>query len=97
MHKIISILGLSFKVLFSVCLVAVLAAIIPPKWEQWQGMQKRRDLLNAEIKQIKSEIFRMQENQQRFKTDRDFVEQVAREKRRVQPGELVFIFDDDTN
>lgn len=89
-------LGRFLFVLIGASFIVIFITIIQPKLEQWKGMQKRRDVLNAEIKQIKSEIFKMQENQQRFKTDRDFVEQVARENRRVQPGELVFIFDDDT-
>jgi hypothetical protein len=32
------------------------------------------------------------ENQRRFRTDADFVESIARQNRRVFPGELVFVF-----
>ena len=34
------------------------------------------------------------EKQRRFNTDREFVESLARQNRRVYPGELVFIFDE---
>ena len=94
MQTISSILKKSISYMFWGSIIVAVGAMFPPKIEQWHGMQKRRDHLHSEIKQIKSDIFKMQENQQRLKTDRDFVERVARENRRVQPGELVFIFDD---
>lgn len=53
---------------------------------------------NAELRQTleakQAEIKHLQENQRRFKDDPDFVELLARQNRRVFPGELVFSFDD---
>lgn len=49
--------------------------------------------LAAEIEEKKREIARLKEYQQRFKTDSEFVESIARQNRRVFPGELVFIFE----
>ena len=49
-------------------------------------MLRRIDFKGHEIKVLK-------DKQQRFKTDPEFVERVARMNRRVRPGELVFVFD----
>ena len=48
--------------------------------------------MSALIEAKKQEIAALVENQRRFRTDRDFVESIARKKDRVLPGELVFIF-----
>lgn len=53
---------------------------------------------NAELRKTltakQNEINRLRENQRRFNTDSDFVELLARQNRRVFPGELVFSFDE---
>ena len=46
------------------------------------------------IEEKKREIAKLIENQNRFRSDRDFVEQIARRNGRVFPGELVFVFED---
>ncbi len=57
---------------------------------------KQKDLeLTARIEEKKAEIEVLKKNQSRFRTDRDFVESIARRNNRVFPGELVFIFDDE--
>jgi hypothetical protein len=50
-------------------------------------LQYRIDLKKKEIAAVK-------DKQIRFKTDREFVEGLARENRRAFPGEIVFTFDD---
>ena len=47
-----------------------------------------------QIEEKQAEIAAIREKQRRFNTDREFVEALARQNRRVYPGELVFIFDD---
>ena len=49
-------------------------------------LQHRIDLKKKEIAEVK-------DRQLRFRTDREFVEVLARENRRAFPGELVFVFD----
>ena len=44
------------------------------------------------IEQKRRDIAALIENQRRFRTDPDFVEHIARQNRRVFPGELVFVF-----
>jgi ABC-type amino acid transport substrate-binding protein len=64
------------------------------------GLPKDSDgvaFVNAFLKQIeekKAEIAAIREKQRRFNSDREFVEALARQNRRVYPGELVFIFDE---
>ena len=56
---------------------------------------KRQDAeLTQRIEEKKREIAKLIENQNRFRSDRDFVEQIARRNGRVFRGELVFVFDD---
>ena len=56
---------------------------------------KRQDAdLMQRIEEKKREIAKLIENQNRFRSDRDFVEQIARRNGRVFPGELVFVFED---
>ena len=56
---------------------------------------KRQDAeLTQRIEEKKREIAKLIENQNRFRSDRDFVEQIARRNVRVFPGELVFVFED---
>lgn len=46
------------------------------------------------IEDKQREIALIKAKQRRFNTDREFVESLARQNRRVFPGELVFVFDD---
>jgi cell division protein FtsB len=50
--------------------------------------------LRAQIEAKQRQIAKLSENQRRFRSDPDFVESIARQNRRVFPGELVFIFED---
>lgn len=93
MHKLISILGYSVNTLIWACLILACLMVIPPKWRQWNGLQARRNEVNLQVQTMKEKIFKLKECQQRFRSDPVFVEQIARESRRVQPGELVFTFD----
>ncbi len=93
MKKLLKIARWAFFVLFVGLTLTGAHAFITPKLTQWRGLERKRDELIEQIEQKKKQINTMKENQQRFKTDRDFVERIAREDRRVQPGELVFVFD----
>ena len=44
---------------------------------------------------IQQEIAQLRDYQRRFRTDKDFVETIARQNHRVFPGELVFLFEKD--
>ena len=66
-----------------------------PSFRRGQALKRQDAELQERIDAKKREIAALIENQRRFKTDADFVETIARQNRRVFPGELVFIFEDD--
>ena len=66
-----------------------------PSYRRGQALKRQDNELQARIEMKKREIAGLVENQRRFKSDADFVETIARQNRRVFPGELVFIFEDD--
>ncbi|MCQ2392331.1 MAG: septum formation initiator family protein [Kiritimatiellae bacterium] len=65
-----------------------------PKYRQAQGLSAERDQIRRRIEEKTREIAAIRDKQRRFTTDREFVEALARENRRVFPNELVFVFED---
>lgn len=63
------------------------------------AFSRRSSLLRQEAELVekieakKQDIAKIVDCQRRFKSDSDFVERIARQNRRVFPGELVFIFE----
>ena len=68
---------------------------IPPKVSQLRGLERERNELLRRINHKNNEIKILKEKQQRFKAEPEFVEHIARQNKRVRPGELVFVFDSD--
>jgi len=68
-----------------------------PTYLRSRSLQRQDDELARRIEEKRAEIARLVEYQRRFQSDRDFVEFIARQpqNRRVFPGELVFIFEED--
>ena len=83
---------------FSLALVAAVFVggllVAWPTFMTGRSLKRQYAELADCIERKRAEIAKLVENQNRFKTDRDFVEHIARQNRRVFPGELVFIFDD---
>ena len=65
-----------------------------PTYRRGQILKLEKAELQRQIEAKKREIARLSENQRRFRSDPDFVETIARQNRRVYPGELVFVFED---
>lgn len=63
-----------------------------PNYRRGQSLKRQDAELSERIKAKRSEISKLLDNQRRFRTDPDFVEHIARQNRRVFPGELVFVF-----
>ena len=85
------------QVFFFASFAAVIVAGVVlsyPKYRQAQGLCRERDQLRRRIEEKSREIAAIRDKQRRFKTDREFVESLARENRRVFPNELVFVFED---
>ena len=85
-----------FQGLFVVVFAAIVATglvITLPKYRQAAGLEETCVDLQRRIDLKKAEIAAVKEKQVRFRTDREFVEGLARENRRAFPGELVFTFE----
>lgn len=83
----------AFLVLF-VGIVAAGAVASYPRYRRMKGLAAEKARVLKLIDEKKAEIAELRERQQRYSSDRGFVEKLARRNRRVYPGELVFIFDD---
>ena len=83
----------TFVALIVIVVIAGGAASAWPAYLRSCALKRRDTRLSAEIEEKKREIARLKEYQQRFKTDSEFVEAIARQNKRVFPGELVFIFE----
>ncbi len=83
---------------FTITLVAVIIVggllLVWPNYQRGRALRIQNAELAAQIDQKRIEISGLVENQKRFKTDSDFLEQIARQNHRVYPGELVFIFEE---
>ena len=64
-----------------------------PNYRRAQSLKRENAELQETIDRKKREIATLLENQNRFRTDRDFIEMIARQNRRVFPGELIFTFE----
>lgn len=79
-------------------IVVIVSAIIGvvcvflPKCHNFQELQKRKSTIEESNTRMEARIREMEKRQQRFKTDPEFVERIAREQRMVKPGETVYMF-----
>jgi cell division protein FtsB len=81
-----------FFIFFGAIVVAGLMITLP-KYHQAAGLEQKKVDLQRRIDLKTAEIAAVREKQNRFSTDREFVEGIARENRRVFPGEIVFVFE----
>jgi cell division protein FtsB len=83
---------------FTMALVAVIVVggslFALPTYNRRRTLLQRDMELRAQIEAKQRQIAKLSENQRRFRSDPDFVESIARQNRRVFPGELVFILED---
>lgn len=82
----------------TVALIVVIGAggavSVWPSYLRGKELKRQDAELSRKIEEKRREIAKLKEFQNRFRSDRDFVEQIARKNGRVFPGELVFIFED---
>jgi len=86
-----------FKVFFFLGFVGIVGtglAFSYPRYCHAAGLMEEKARILHRIEEKRREISEIKTKQQRFNTDREFVEKLARQNRRVFPGELVFVFDD---
>ena len=87
-EKILSVL--TACVLFLIVIGGLV--MIYPNYRRSESLKREHAALQETIDRTKRELATLRENQQRFRDDPDFVEMIARQNRRVFPGELVFTF-----
>ena len=63
-----------------------------PVYKRNMALRQEDARLLRQIAAKTAQIERLRECRRRFKVDSDFVEAIARQAKRVYPGELVFIF-----
>lgn len=86
---------LSLTILFIAGVFVFLGLVTFPKYQRSCELKKRSLELEEVIEKKKREITELKEFQQRFRSDPDFVEKIARQNHRVYPSELVFVFVDE--
>lgn len=81
------------------CVVAVVLALVGaalfflPKYQELKDRELRCKELQVVNEGKQKEIKDIRVRQQRLQTDPSFVEQVARQSRRIRPNEIVFVYD----
>ena len=87
------VLNTVFTVVIGISLV-VGVAVLKPRVETYRLLRAKRDALERATLEQQQELARTQRMQTRFKEDPEFVEHIARQNKRVRPGEITFIFDE---
>lgn len=95
MNVLLTIITRTTLIIAFVLVVTAGLVTIPPKVAQLRGMERQRNELLRRIDHKNVEIKVLKEKQQRFKSDPEFVEHIARQNKRIRAGELVFVFDAD--
>ncbi len=90
LHRVLQV----FFFLGFISIVVAGVMVSYPKYNHARGLAAERERIHRRIDEKSREIDEIRAKQRRFNADREFVEALARQNRRVFPGELVFIFDD---
>lgn len=93
MNVLLTIITKTTLVVAFVLVVTAGVVMITPKFAQMRGLECGRNELLRRIDHKNYEIKVLKDKQQRFKTEPEFVEHIARQNKRVRPGELVFVFE----
>ena len=83
---------LSFCGCCAVLLALWVAIAFPPKLAEFQKNEVRRDELEKENRRFKTEANALRRNQDRFLSDKWFVQKVAHETGYAHEGEIIFEF-----
>lgn len=65
--------------------------ILPPKIQNVQNLEMQRNEMKRKIAYKEKEIETLKLRQQRFSTDPEFVELIARQNKRIRANELIFV------
>lgn len=75
-----------------VCCVIAIICVFVPRAHNYQDLQRRKRGLEEDNSRLEARIRDLNEKQQRFRSDPEFVERLAREKGMAKPGETIFRF-----
>jgi cell division protein FtsB len=81
-----------FMVVLGIIFVAGSAMLIP-RFQNYRMLSTRRAELEQKNLARQQELAALQRRQTRFRDDPELVEHIARQNKRVRPGEITFIFD----
>ncbi len=83
--------------MFGALWIAVLASgfvfLGRPVWGKLAGLKDQHAMATAAVQAKSEEIRSYKSKQQRFQTDPDFVELLARQNKRVRPNEVLYKFE----
>lgn len=65
--------------------------ILPPKIQTMKSLEAQRNEIKRKIAYKEKEIETFKLRQQRFSTDPEFVELIARQNKRIRANELIFV------
>ena len=77
---------------FAALVIGMGIVLIVPVFQRCRDLCRQEAELVERIEAKKRQIAQLVDCQNRFQTDPDFVEQIARKNHRFYPGELVFYF-----
>lgn len=65
--------------------------MLPPKLQDMRSLEAQRNEIKRKIDYKEKEIETLKLRQQRFSTDPEFVELIARQNKRIRANELIFV------
>jgi len=80
--------------ILALLVVVGVGRMFAPQFQSYREHQAELSKLEDDIRQEANKIRSLADKQERFKSDRDFVRQVAHEKGMAHPDEIVFRFEE---
>ncbi len=87
-----------FKIITKTAIVAAFGIVVagglfilPPKIQDMRSLEAQRNEIKRKIDYKEKEIETLKLRQQRFSTDPEFVELIARQNKRIRANELIFV------
>lgn len=85
----------SASVALGVLMLIALAAVFWPKWKEYRNYEQRREEARRQIQEEEERYLHLKTQQERFRTDPRFVEQVAHDLGMAKTNEVLFKFKED--
>ena len=85
-------ISIAVGVVATIIVAAVALRLALPQMKTYRESIATRDALRATNEEQSSALAELRRNQERFRTDDEFVIKVARENRKLFPGEILFTF-----